>query len=146
MRKLSSVFLAIILLLATSMAQVRCETKVDTNIVKPLSTGTVPISGDLQNAQWKWFGPWGGAGSKITAISVQVYWTPTSCGCAVEIEDQQTHAFYDYPVGSFLYGGALSHTFQISGDAQYHQWKLGVTAKTNDGYMHFYGVAYIIYG
>jgi len=49
-RKLSSIYLATILLLATFITQVRCETKVDVNVVKPLGTGTVPISGDLQNA------------------------------------------------------------------------------------------------
>jgi len=63
------------------------------------------------------------------------------------IEDKQTGNYYDYPAGSFIYGGALSHTFLITGAEQYDQWELGVTAKTNNGqWMHFYGIVYVIYG
>jgi hypothetical protein len=153
MRKLSSIFLVVILMLAfSSTAQVvRCETEQVSAKVKPLSgTVTVPISGDLNpeaGYSWKWYGPWGGAGSKITKIIVQFSWTPTSCGAAAMIYDVQTHYWVDYPPnGGFLYGGYYSHAFFITGSSQYDQWEVGITAKTNGVWMHFNGYIYIIYG
>jgi len=152
MRKLSSIFLAAILMLAiSSTIQVaHCETKgaVQASVnVKPLTTTTVPISGDIKDGWAPRRGPWGGAGAKITKIIVQFSWTPTSYGAVAGIVDNNITGYY-YPNKSpwFIYGGWYDHGWLINGSAQYDQWYVDIGAQTNGGWMHYSGYIYIVYG
>jgi hypothetical protein len=149
-RKLSSIFLAAILMLAaSSTAQVaRCETEQVSANVTPLTyTGTVPISGDLNPPQYpsKWYGPWGGAGSSILLIQVQVHWTPTSCGLALIFYDVNTGWYFDYPTGGLAYGGSLMYNFFVPSGKVLDRWEVGIVDGTNGVWMHFYGVIYVVY-
>ena len=134
----------------SSTAQVvRCETEQASAVIKPLSTETVPISGDLNpeaGHAYDRYGPWGGAGAKITKIIVQFSWTPTSCGGVAGIIDKQTGTGYYYPQSSFIYGGYYDHCFLINGTAQYDQWYVDIGGKTDGVWMHYSGYIYIVYG
>jgi hypothetical protein len=146
MRKLSSIFLAVILMLAaSSTAQVaRGQTQRASVKVKPNNQeGIYDISGSLTPGGWTTppYGPWSGG---LKLIQVEVHWAPSYVKVTVVFEDTNIPCYYSFTKT----GGDQICTLLVPASEAYDSWimTIGNDEPQGGSTINYYGTIYVVWG